>query len=68
MLVTLAEKDFSVNAPRIRNHLDSFGKNVRQIFWKDEGHGCCVSSPEKWRELKDAMLEQELSILQQARE
>ena len=68
MLVTLAEKDTIVNAPRIRKHLDYFGRNVRQIYWTGEGHGCCVTSPTKWREIKKALLQQELSILQQARD
>jgi hypothetical protein len=70
-LVALSENDAIVNAPRAKEYVDCFGKNnsasLKQIYWHGVGHGKCVSSPQRWREIKQAMLHQELAIAQESR-
>jgi hypothetical protein len=71
VLVALSETDKIVNAPKVKEHLDLFGKSrdsLKVCYWKGAEHGHCVPSTEKWRELKEAMLQQELAIVQQKNE
>jgi hypothetical protein len=81
-IIALSGNDEIVNAPRVRDFCTAFAgdcfhqKNkdasssstLKQIFWADKGHGCCVGSPAKWREIKTAMLQQELAIVQNEQE
>ena len=65
VLVCLAEHDEIVNAPKVEReileHIDQSKANpsspsvVEMIFWKGVGHGHCISDPEKWFEIRDAM-------------
>jgi hypothetical protein len=71
VLVALSETDEIVNAPKVKEHLDLFGKfrdSLKVCYWKGVGHGHCATSTEKWRELKEAMLQQELAIVHQRNE
>ena len=63
LLVCLAENDEIINAKNVKREIQrhSFG---RLIYWQTVGHAAVVSSPTKWGEVKQAMLEQELKIIQ----
>lgn len=70
LLVCLSEQDQIVNAKKVRQELERHESGTKQkkpaiVYWKDVGHGDCISSPSKWRQIKDLMLQQELEILQQ---
>ena len=74
VLVGLAEKDELVDAPRVQRHVELFGSassSSRQqqqqqlLYWNKVGHACCVTSPKKWRQIKLAMLQQELAIVKE---
>jgi pimeloyl-ACP methyl ester carboxylesterase len=72
LLVCLSEQDQIVNAKKVRQELErheSATKHTKPtiLYWNNVGHGDCISSPSKWRQIKDLMLQQELEILQQSR-
>lgn len=74
VLIALSERDEIVNAPKVKRHIDSFlsgdqnksqsslSSSCKVLLWKRAGHAKCVTSPSKWTEIKQAMLEQELKI------
>ena len=63
VLVALSEHDEIINSPKVKKALDQYAsENVEVLYWKHVGHADCVSSPRKWREMKDRMLRQELSL------
>eukprot|EP00970_Alexandrium_tamarense_P014754 scaffold4343_cov195-Alexandrium_tamarense.AAC.12 len=65
VLVCLAEHDEIVNSLKVEReileHIDQSKANpsspsvVEMIFWKGVGHAHCISDPEKWFEIRDAM-------------
>jgi len=56
--VALSGGDAIVNATRVYDHVREFD-NVHTIYWEKVGHAACIASKEKWRELRNALLEQE---------
>lgn len=65
MLIGLSEKDEILNAMKVKQEVERHAKSAKLVYWKDVGHGACIQSPAKWRQLKQHMLEQELQIVQQ---
>ena len=62
LLICLAEQDEIINAPKVRR--ETLQQSVGElIYWQNVGHGHCITSPEKWKQVKSAMLEQELKII-----
>jgi hypothetical protein len=68
VLIVLSEHDEIVNATKVKQQIDlycqqaSCNRRVQTIYWKNVGHGYCISSPSKWREIKKYMLQSELSL------
>jgi pimeloyl-ACP methyl ester carboxylesterase len=68
VLIALSQNDEIIHAPQVKEHVELFGtSSARIIFWEGATHACCIGSPRKWREVKQAMLEQELTIAQRTR-
>lgn len=70
LLVCLSEQDEIINARKVREELERHASAVPEhqpttVYWKGVGHGDCISSPSKWKQIKGLMLQQELEILQQ---
>jgi hypothetical protein len=66
VLVALSGKDTIVNTAKVKEYLDvSSRDSLKVCYWKGAGHGHCVPFTEKWRDVKEAMLKQELAIIQQ---
>lgn len=71
LLVCLSEQDEIINARKVRQELERHASEVpeqhqpKTLYWKEAGHGACISSLSKWRQIKGLMLQQELEILQQ---
>lgn len=65
-IIALSEDDQIVNAPRVKDYLEVFsGATPPQIhYWHGVPHAFCVTEPAKWREVKQAMLRQELAFVQ----
>ena len=69
MLVCLSQKDEIVNAKKVQEELQrhasqsAYNNKPTTIYWNNVGHGACISSPAKWKEIKGVMLEQELAIV-----
>jgi pimeloyl-ACP methyl ester carboxylesterase len=68
MLIGLSEKDEIINARKVKQEVERHGKFAKLVYWEGVGHGACIQSPTKWREMKELMLQQELQILQQYRQ
>ena len=66
LLVCLAEKDEIINAGKVKREVERHSSG-RLVYWKGAGHADCVTSPSKWTQVKNAMLEQELKIAQETR-
>jgi pimeloyl-ACP methyl ester carboxylesterase len=64
ILVCLGEKDEIINAGKVKGEVERHSSG-RLIYWKGAGHADCVVSPSKWKQVKNAMLEQELKIAQE---
>ena len=66
VLICIAEKDEIINAAKVKREIlrHSIGKLV---YWTDVGHGDCITSPTKWKQIKTTMLEQELRIVRAVR-
>jgi hypothetical protein len=70
MLVCLSEQDEILNAKKVKQELERHASETPHskpvtVYWTNVGHGACISSPNKWRQVKKIMLEQELEIVQQ---
>jgi len=67
LLVCLSEKDEIINAGKVRQELDRYSSTVAKkpttLFWDGVGHGACIYTPSKWKEIKSLMLTQELNIV-----
>jgi pimeloyl-ACP methyl ester carboxylesterase len=64
MLIGLSEKDEIINSKKVKQEVERHAKSAKLVYWEGVGHGACIQSPAKWRQLKQLMLEQELQILQ----
>jgi hypothetical protein len=65
-IIALSEKDEIVNAPNVKEHIEFFGsKDLKCLYWKGATHAYCVTNLQKWREIKGAMLQQELALVKQ---
>ena len=64
LLVCLAEKDEIINARKVKQEVQRHSKG-KLLFWEGAAHADCVTSPSKWRQVKQHMLEQELELCQQ---
>lgn len=65
-IIALSQQDEIVNAEKVREYVElGFGGScpLDLLFWKGVGHGKCVYTPSKWRELKEVMDRQEASLL-----
>jgi hypothetical protein len=65
-IVALSENDEIVNVQSVRDYLDVCHADnprndnpVKLLFWEGVPHAACVTSPDKWRQIKQAMLQQE---------
>ena len=73
ILVCLSQEDEIVNAKKVQEELGRhasatpYNNKPTTIYWEKVGHGACISSPAKWKEIKAAMLEQELEIVRRLR-
>jgi len=67
MLIGLSENDEIINSKKVKQEVERHAKSAKLVYWKDVGHGACIQSPAKWKEMKELMLEQELEILRQNR-
>jgi hypothetical protein len=61
--VALSGQDEIVNAPAVFKHLQDY-PHVRTIFWPQARHAHCVMQPPKWRQLQQAVWQQEGSYWQ----
>lgn len=71
-LIFLAEKDEIVNAPDVKELIDyhkevSPEQKLKLVYWEGVNHGHWIGKPNQWRKIKEALLEQELSILRESR-
>jgi pimeloyl-ACP methyl ester carboxylesterase len=55
-------KDSDDDADDQQDGRDSDSDRMQVIYWEKVGHASCVSSPPKWRDLKQQMLRQELAL------
>lgn len=56
--VALSGQDEIVNAPAVFKHLQDY-PHVRTIYWPQARHAHCVMQPPKWRQLQQAVWQQE---------
>lgn len=62
VLVCLAKNDEIANAKKIERELSRLGKsrnNIQTIVWNAVGHAHCISNPDRWSEICDAMIKME---------
>ena len=59
LTVALSGCDEIVNAPAVAAHLAEYHPAVRTIYWPEARHAHCVTSPSKWRQLQQALWQQE---------
>lgn len=57
--VALSGCDEIVDSPAVAAYLNDYPKAVRTIYWPAARHAHCVSEPEKWRQLQQALWQQE---------
>ena len=67
VLVCLSSNDAIVNTGKVTDELKRMRfDNVNNLLvWKDARHGACITSPKKWKEIKERMIRHEQQILQQ---
>jgi hypothetical protein len=68
VLVCLSEQDKILSAKKVKQELERHASetayiNPVTVYWNNVGHGACISSPDKWKQIKGIMLEQELEIV-----
>lgn len=64
-IVALSQDDAIVNAEKVREYVElgfCGSSPLDLLFWKGASHGKCVYTPSKWRELKEVMQRQEMSL------
>lgn len=69
LLVCLSEQDEILNAKKVQQELKRHASETTHtkpttVYWNNVGHGACISSPPKWKQIKGFMLKQELEISQ----
>ena len=75
VLIALSETDEIINSAKVKHYAEMHmakkqqqhqQPNVQLIYWTGVGHAACVYSSEKWQQLKQAMLVQELERFRQS--
>jgi dienelactone hydrolase len=70
VVVCLADKDEVLNAEKIKReikiHLEEKGREMDLILWEGAGHGCCISRPAAWKQVRLTMRQQEYLIAKEA--
>jgi hypothetical protein len=54
-----------INSYKAKQELERHASKGQFVFWEEVGHAACVPSPDKWKQVKDLMLKQELKIVQE---
>ena len=75
VVVCLAEYDEIANAPKIEREIASHnskvsrnvssGALVEKIVWRDVGHAHCITNPERWTDIHNAMKSLEREMLEE---
>lgn len=66
LLVCLSGRDNIVNSTKVIREMQRHKKEDHKVvYWEDVGHAACVTSPDKWRQIKRIMLEQELKLVKE---
>ena len=75
VVVCLAEYDEIANAPKIEREIASHnskvsrnvssGALVERIVWRDVGHAHCITNPERWTDIHNAMKSLERETLEE---
>lgn len=64
ILVCLAKNDEIANSNKIEREIRRLGKtrsNIKMLSWDEVGHAHCISSPDRWSDIRNAMNEMEKS-------
>jgi len=73
MTVCLSDQDEIVNSKKVKQELERYTSETPQenkpttLYWNKVGHGACISSPRKWKQVKGILLQQELEIVRRQR-
>jgi hypothetical protein len=62
VLVCLAKNDEIANVKKIERELSRLCKsrhNIQTILWDEVGHAHCISNPDRWSEICNAMTKME---------
>jgi hypothetical protein len=69
--IALSGKDDIVDAPSVRQHVLQFQQEntdrrgaIELLYWPNLPHAMCVAFPDKWAQVQQTMLQQELSVTQ----
>jgi pimeloyl-ACP methyl ester carboxylesterase len=68
MLIGLSENDEIINSRKVKQEIERHSNSAKLVFWDSVGHGACIQSPARWKQMKSLMLEQELKIVQETRQ
>ena len=68
ILIGLSENDEIINSQKVKQEIERHPDSAKLVFWENVGHGACIQSPARWKEIKRLMLEEELKIVQQTRQ
>jgi len=71
VIIGLAGKDPIICTQKVTQEIEAFcatnpekAKNMDFIYWKNNLHGMCLGLPWCWRDINNAMLKQELAMMQ----
>ena len=71
VIIGLAGKDPIICTQKVTQEIEAFchtnpkkAKNMDFIYWKNNLHGMCLGLPWCWKDINDAMLKQELAMMQ----
>lgn len=71
VIIGLAGKDPIICTEKVTAEIEAFcktnpkkAKNMDFIYWKNNLHGMCLGLPWCWKDINDAMLKQELTMMQ----
>ena len=74
VIIGLAGKDPIINSFKIKQEIEVFcavnpkiARNIDFIYWKNNIHGACLGLPWCWKDINNAMLKQDLAMLQSPR-
>jgi pimeloyl-ACP methyl ester carboxylesterase len=68
ILIGLSENDEIINSQKVKQEIERHPSSAKLVFWENVGHGACIRSPTRWKEMKRLMLKEELKIVQQTHE